>query len=91
VAANTTATVRIRLQPRARANEIAGERHGAIVVRVTAPPAEGRANEALVRLVAKRLGVARGRVEIVGGQASRDKVIRVDGMSGPEVRRLLGE
>jgi uncharacterized protein len=50
------AELRVRLQPGASRSEIAGERDGAILVRVTAPPVEGRANEALRKLIAKRLG-----------------------------------
>jgi hypothetical protein len=49
--------IQVRVQPRARENEISGERDGALVVRVTAPPAEGKANDAARKLLAKRLGV----------------------------------
>lgn len=79
----------IRLQPRAKRDEIAGERAGAILVRVTAPPVDGRANDALCRLVAKRAGVAPSRVSVVRGQTSRDKVVRVDGMDLASVRAAL--
>jgi uncharacterized protein len=82
-------TLRIRLQPRAGRNEIAGERAGAIVVRVTAPPVEDRANEALCKLIAKRLGVGRGRVSVVKGQRSRDKTIHVEGVAPEAARRTL--
>jgi uncharacterized protein len=84
------AELRVRLQPRARRDEIAGERDGAVVVRVTAPPVDGRANAALVRLIAKRAGVAKRRVEVVRGERARDKLIRVEGIGGPELRRALG-
>jgi len=79
----------VRLQPRASANAIAGERDGALVVRVTAAPVAGRANEALRALIAKRARVAKGRVEIVRGSSSRDKVVRVAGMSERELRAAL--
>lgn len=85
-----TADLRVRLQPRAHRNEIAGERDGAVLVRVTAPPAEGRANEALRKLVAKRLRVAPSRVAIVRGERSRDKLVRVEGVSAAELRRSFG-
>src|SRR6266550_4092266 len=55
----TPAQIRVRVQPRARRSELAGERAGALLVRVTAPPVEGRANEAVCRLIAKRAGVSR--------------------------------
>ena len=84
------AEVEVRLQPRARRDEVAGEREGRILVRVTAPPVDGRANEALRRLIAKRAGVARGRVTVVRGERSRDKVVRVEGIGEVELRARLG-
>lgn len=80
----------MRLQPRASRDEIAGERGGATVVRVTAPPVGGNANAALVKLIAKRAGVAKGRVRIVRGERSRDKLVRVQGLDDAELRRALG-
>ena len=58
-------------------------------MRVTEPPVDRRANAALVKLIAKRVGVAKGRVAIVSGERSRDKVVRVTGLSVAEVRRAL--
>jgi hypothetical protein len=84
------ATIRVRLMPRARANEIAGERGGLLIVRVTAPPVEGRANDALCRLLAKRLHVAAGRVAVVQGAGAREKVVRIEGMDSGELRHALG-
>ena len=83
------ATIAVRVQPRAARDEIAGERAGALVVRLTAPPVEGRANDALCRLLAKRLGVGRSRVGVVRGAASRDKVVRIEGLSDAQVREAL--
>ncbi len=84
-----SAEIRVRLQPRARRNEIAGVRGGVVVVRVTAPPVEGRANEALRRVIARRARVAKGRVEIVRGTRSRDKVVRVQGLDEVSLKRRL--
>jgi len=81
------ADLRVRLQPRARRDEVVGERNGALVVRVTAPPVDGRANDALCRLIAKVAGVAPSRVEIVRGHTSRDKVVRVAGLGEQELHR----
>ena len=75
--------------PRAQRDEIAGERDGRLLVRVTAAPVEGAANVALCRLLAKRLGVARGRVSVMRGGSSRNKVVRVEGLSGPQLRAAL--
>jgi len=80
----------VRLQPRARRDEIVGERGGSVVVRVTAPPLDGRANAALVALVAKRAGVPKRNVTIARGQRSRDKLLRVTGVGENELRRALG-
>jgi uncharacterized protein len=85
----TTAELKVRLQPRARRDEIAGERDGRILVRVTAPPVEDRANGALRRLIAKRVGVAKSCVKIVRGQRSRDKSLVVEGIDGEAARRRL--
>jgi uncharacterized protein len=72
--------VRVRLQPRGRRDEIAGERDGALLVRVSAPPVEGRANAALCKVLARAAGIAPSRAELVRGASSRDKVVRLDGI-----------
>jgi uncharacterized protein (TIGR00251 family) len=82
----------VRLQPRARRNEVVGERGGAIVIRVTAPPVDGKANAALCEFVARAAGVAPSRVSVVRGLSSRDKVLRIDGADEMALRRaLLGQ
>jgi uncharacterized protein (TIGR00251 family) len=68
----------VRVFPRAARDEIAGRRDGRLLVRVTAPPLEGRANKALRKLLAKRLSVAAGRIRVVSGERSRDKRVEVD-------------
>ena len=80
----------VRVQARARRDEIAGERAGSLLVRVTAPPVEGKANAAVCRLLAERLGLAPGRIAVVRGASSRDKLIEIDGIEAVELRRLLG-
>jgi uncharacterized protein len=79
----------IRVQPRAKRTEIAGERGGAVVIRVAAPPVDGKANEAVRRLIAQRLGVPRSAVEIVRGESVRDKLVRIEGLSADEARTRL--
>ena len=84
--------VSIRLQPRARRDEVVGERAGAIVIRVTAPPVDGKANAALCAFVARAAGVPPSRVSVVRGQTSRDKVVRVDGVDEEILKQaLLGQ
>jgi uncharacterized protein len=83
------ARLAVRVTPRARKDEIAGARGGSLLVRVTAPPAEGRANAAACALVAKRAGVPKSRVTVVRGVRRRDKVIEVEGMSEAELAEAL--
>jgi uncharacterized protein (TIGR00251 family) len=83
------ARLEVRVQPRARRDEIAGEREGRLLVRVTAPPVDGKANEAVRRLLAGLLGIPVRRVTVVRGETARDKLIEIDGLEGAEVRRLL--
>jgi uncharacterized protein len=82
--------IAVRVQARARRDELAGERDGAVLVRVTAPPVEGKANDAVRRLLAKRLGIAPRRVSVVRGASSRDKVVEVGGVDEESARRALG-
>jgi uncharacterized protein (TIGR00251 family) len=82
--------VAVRLQPRARSDQIVSEREGVLIVRVTAPPVEGRANEALCRLIAKRARVGVRSVTIVRGAGTREKVLRVEGISSAGLRDALG-
>jgi uncharacterized protein len=79
----------IRVQTRAKRSEVAGERGGAVLIRVSAPPVDGKANEAVCRLIAERVGVPRSAVRIVRGESSRDKVVRIDGLSADEARTVL--
>jgi uncharacterized protein len=79
----------VRLQPRARREEVVGERGGAVVIRVTAPPVDGKANAALCALVAKAAGVAPSRVSVVRGHAARDKLLRVEGVEDAALRAAL--
>ena len=67
----------MRVIPRARHDEVGGERAGRLVVRTTAAPVDGRANEAVCRLVAAHLGVRRQDVTVVAGDRSRDKTLRI--------------
>ena len=84
------ADLAVRLQPRAKREEVVGERGGAVLVRVTAPPVDGKANAALCALVARRAGVPKSAVSVVRGQAARDKVVRVDGIEPAALLRALG-
>ncbi len=67
-----------------------GDRDGVLRVSVAAAPVEGQANAALCKLIAKRAGVARARVSVIRGERSREKVVRVEGVTLDELRRALG-
>ena len=81
----------VKLQPRASANEISGPLGAELRIKVTAPPVDAAANEALLQLLAGCLGCARSRVELIRGHKSRHKVVKLHGFV-PEtaLRKLLG-
>ena len=87
--APSVAEIDVRVIPRARRDEVGGERGGRLVVRLTAPPVDGAANAALCRFVARCAGVPARRVSIVRGQTSRDKVVRVEGLTAAELRASM--
>ena len=84
------AQLHVRLTPRAKRDAIEGWREGALRVRVVAPPVEGKANEALLRLLAKALDVPVRDLAIVAGTTSRHKTVEVAGLDDETVRRRLG-
>ncbi len=75
------ATIAVRVQPRARADVLVGLRNGVLVVRVMAPPLDGRANDVVCRLLADVLDVRRSAVTIVRGGRARDKLVAVEGIN----------
>jgi uncharacterized protein (TIGR00251 family) len=84
------ATFQVKVQPRARKSAIVGEVGEALKLALTAPPIEGRANQACIEFLAELLNVPRSSVTIAAGQSSRNKVIRVAGLSAEQVRERLG-
>lgn len=78
----------VRVQPRSSRTAIDGLHGDALKVRISAPPVDGAANEALIDLLAASLGVARRAVRIVTGAASRTKTVEVDGVTIDAIRRL---
>jgi uncharacterized protein len=83
------ALIEIRVIPRAGKSAVAGTRGGALLVRLNAPPVEGAANAELIALLAATLGVAKRSVEIVAGERSRGKRVRITGRTAVEVERIL--
>jgi uncharacterized protein (TIGR00251 family) len=80
----------VKVHPRARRNAITGEIADALKLSLSAPPVEGRANEACIEFLANLLKVPRSSVTIASGQNSARKVIRVRGVSADEVQKGLG-
>ena len=84
-------TIEVVLTPRASRDQIGPVADGTLRVRVTAPPVDGKANAALRKLLAKRLGVAAGRVRIERGEKSRRKLVSVEDADPARVEALLAE
>jgi uncharacterized protein (TIGR00251 family) len=81
----------VKLQPRASANEIGEALGSELRIKVTAPPVDAAANEALVKLLAQHLDCPRNRVELVRGHTSRHKTVKLYGIAAEEVARKLGK
>ena len=81
--------LRVRVTPRAGRDRIDGVHEGVLRIRLAAPPVEGQANEALVRLLARTLGVPLRDVRVVRGQTGREKLVEVDGLQEAEVWHRL--
>jgi uncharacterized protein (TIGR00251 family) len=79
----------VRAQPGARRNGVQGEQAGALKVAVTAPPQDGRANEALAEVLRAALGLKRSQLELAAGATSRDKRFLVRGLARAELERRL--
>jgi uncharacterized protein (TIGR00251 family) len=79
----------VKLQPRASKNEIGAPLGDELKIKVTAPPVDAAANEALVKLLADELDCARGRVELIRGHKSRHKVVKLHGFTPEEALKKL--
>ena len=79
-------TFEVRVAPRSSRNRVLDVHEGALKVALTAPPVDGAANDALRKLLAKSLGVAKSEVEIIRGERARNKVLRVRGIRAVDVR-----
>lgn len=82
--------LRVRLRPRAKRNHIERDSGGDVHAWVQAAPADNAANDALTAMAARRLGVSKGSVTVVKGRRSREKTLRIEGVTLEEVRERLG-
>ena len=80
----------LRVQPRASRNAIAGVIGDAVKLAITAPPVDGKANQAVVEYLAELFDVAKSSIAIVSGESGRNKLIAVRGLSAEQVRKALG-
>lgn len=85
------ASFAVKIHPRARKSAITGIVGDALKISLTAPPVEGRANQALVEFLAQLLNVPRSSIKIAAGQNSRTKVICVNGLSAEDLRSRLAQ
>lgn len=81
--------ISVKVKPRASRDALEGWQDDALVVRLTSPPVEGAANISLIRLLAKRTGVARSRIRIVSGDKGRTKVLEFTGIGPDDLRERL--
>jgi uncharacterized protein (TIGR00251 family) len=81
--------LKVRVQPGSSRNEVAGRREGLVVVKVTAPPVDGKANKAACKLLAEKCGIPPSRVEVVRGGSGREKVIRLGGLDPGEAAMIF--
>ncbi|MBM3127823.1 MAG: YggU family protein [Chloroflexi bacterium] len=88
--ANGAVTFVVKVVPRASKNQIAGVEGDALKVRLTAPPVEGKANDALIAFLAEMLGVRRAQIEIISGQTARRKIVRVRGVTAEDMKKKPG-
>ncbi len=88
-ASSASTVIHVRVIPRAHITELAGTRDGAFLVRVTAPPVDGAANEAVVALLASLFRIPRSSVRIVSGERARLKRVAIAGVAADRVRDIL--
>jgi hypothetical protein len=84
--------IKVYLQPKASKNELVGPYRDGIKVKVTAPPVEGKANEALLRFLAREFGVSPSCIELIKGRHGREKTLKISGNIDPELlKKMLGK
>jgi uncharacterized protein (TIGR00251 family) len=81
--------IAVRVIPRASKSEVVGEHDGALKVRISSPPVDGAANTELIKLLAKFFGVARADIDLMSGQASKTKRIRIANLSRESFDELI--
>jgi hypothetical protein len=88
---DNTVSFELRVQPRASKTELAGEYDGALKLRVCAPPVEGKANQACIEFLSKLLDVSKRNIEIISGDLSRNKTVRITGVTSDYILAILSK
>lgn len=81
--------IRIKAIPRATKNEIQGVHDGALKIRLTTPPVDGKANQALIKFLSKQLKISKARIQLIQGETSRHKTLRIDGITKQQLCSAL--
>ncbi|MBC8206931.1 MAG: YggU family protein [Kiritimatiellales bacterium] len=82
--------VRIKAVPRAAKNEIQGVHDGALKIRLTTPPVDGKANQALIKFLSKTLNISKAQIELAQGETSRHKTVRISGLTKQQLIERIG-
>jgi uncharacterized protein len=85
-----TATIELRVKPRSKHDRIDISPDGTINVAVTSPPVDGKANEHVIKLLSKKLGVSKSSIDFIKGEGSRNKVVAVTGLTKDQIMALAG-
>lgn len=85
------ALLKLHVTPRGSRSEITGWREDTLCVKITAPPVEGAANAAILKFIADSLGVRKSQVELVSGERSREKTVRISGLSDADIRERVAK
>ncbi|MBI5706502.1 MAG: DUF167 domain-containing protein [Armatimonadetes bacterium] len=85
------ASLNVKVAPRASRTQVSLQPDGSVKVWVTAPPADGQANEAVIEALSRALSTAKSNLEITRGHSGRDKIVKVLGLSAAEVQRRLSD
>jgi uncharacterized protein len=84
-------TLKVRVIPNAKKSEFGGYREGELILRLNAPPVDGKANKAAVEFVSRYLGLSRSAVWLIGGERSRHKIFQIVGLEDSDLERKLAE
>lgn len=89
MAEKSSVIIKVRVVPRASKSEIVGEHDGALKVRIAVPPVDGAANAELIRILSKKFDVSKTAVEIISGQTSKHKQVRINGLDEKTYKSLI--